>query len=193
MKKAGKIIALMILGLFVINFVSALEPVSWAQINGPGDFFKWVAGSVITSVSPVGYESGTGVLLGIIAMIMILVIMIDIFQLVLPFSDWVTYVLAAGFTIAGLTLGVVRTIAGWGLALGATITGAAGTLAIIMSAVMFLVAIIFLFFGGLALQKWLAGVRGRRLILQGEAQAYKTAAKLAAGKRVLAEAGKPLA
>jgi len=192
MKKGVKVLGLLLLGLFMINFVSALEPVSWAQINGPGDFFKWVAGSVITSVSPVGYESGTGVLLGIIAMIMILVIMIDIFQLVLPFSDWVTYVLAAGFTIAGLTLGVVRTIAGWGLALGATITGAAGTLAIIMSAVLFLVAIIFLFFGGQALQKWLGGVKGRRLILQGEAQAYKTAAKLAAGKRVLAEAGKSI-
>ena len=190
MKKGVKVLGLFLLGLFMINFVSALETVSWAQINGPGDFFKWVAGSVITSVSPVGYESGTGVLLGIIAMIMIMVIMIDIFQLVLPFSDWVTYVLAAGFTIAGLILGVVRTIAGWGLALGATITGTAGTLAIIMSAVLFAVAIVFLFFGGQALQKWLGGIRGRRLIMQGEAKAYKTAAEIARGKVVLREAGK---
>ena len=132
---------------------------------------------VISFVSPVGFDNQwTGIVIGMLATIMIFVIVLDVMQLALPFSKWVNYVLAVGFVIAAGLLGMVRTVAGYGLTFGAYITGAAGAIALVASAVMILVVIIVLFFGNQKMAKWMARARGNREIIDLEKDAYKKAA-----------------
>src|SRR3989344_4005395 len=139
--------------------VSAIE---WGKVTGFWTFLNWLT----NSTAPTGYEnSNAGVALGIIALVMIFVILLDVLQLVLPFSEWVSWVLAIGFTIAMMIIGLVRSIAGWGLTIAAIIVGGTGTFAIIMVSIIFLLAIIALFFGGEKIAGWLKMMKMRRKTL----------------------------
>ncbi len=155
MKKSGLLLTFFIASLLILNL--AIVSASWATD---------VKDAIVRYTVPDSWGGSQSqevmMIIGIIAMILIFVIMVDVFQLFLPFSDWVTYVLATGFTIVGLLLGIVREIAGWGLVLAAYITGGAGTFAIVMTAVIFLAGIIFLFFGWPWLQKQLLLIKIRR-------------------------------
>lgn len=148
------------------------SPITGTPFNSIQDF-------VISFVSPVGFENQwTGIVIGILATIMIFVIILDVMNLALPFSRWVNYVLAIGFVIAGGLLGMVRTVAGYGLVIGSYITGGAGAIALIVSAVLILVVIIVLFFGSQKMAKWVARARGNREIIDAEKAAYKKGANI---------------
>lgn len=188
--KKEKILALSILILFMVSLLAGVvSAIEWKDVSGAGDFFKWLQEKALSSISPIGFEeTAAGIAIGIIAMIMIFVIMLDVFQLVLPFSDWVSYILAIGFVIAGAILGMVRTVAGWGMLIGAYIAGGAGAFALVMTAIVFLFAIIFLFFGGQWIQKWIIKMKARRYGLELTKKQLKSAAQIRALKTLAKEA-----
>lgn len=131
-----------------------------------------------------------GIVVGILAFIVMFAIVLDIAQLALPFSSWVNWILALSFVIVAGIMGLVRTVASWALGAGAIIVGGAGFIAIVMSAVILLAVVIFLFFGGEWLQKKLQKIRGNRDILNAKRKGDKKAAEIVEGFEVGRQVGR---
>ncbi len=148
--------------------------------------FDYVQCYVTSFVSPIGFEDQwTGLVIGILAIIVLFVIILDIAQLALPFSNWVNWIIAIAFVIVAGLLGLIRTINGWALTFGSYLVGGAGALAIIMSAVLLVIVIIALFFGGEKLRNWIVNVKGKRTIMEAKAKGYKAAEDVVAASTYL--------
>ena len=74
----------------------------------------------------------------IITLAIMFAIILDILLLVSLFSGWVCYIIAAGMSIIGSLIGVIRIISTWFITIGATVGIAAGFLEIIVSIVIFI-------------------------------------------------------
>jgi hypothetical protein len=130
----------------------------------------------------------TAIILGILALILIFVILLDVADLVLPFGAWTNRIIVAALTIAGLAMGVVKSIAGWGLALGALITGAAGVFAIVVSSLLLAAGVIALIWGGNKLTQFATRAKGNRKVMEAAAKAYDVGAKIR-GERMAEKIG----
>lgn len=147
--------------------------------------------NALSFVSPIGFENQwTGIVIGILATIMLFAIIIDVAELALPFSPWVNWVIAIGLVITAGLLGLIRSIAGWGLTLGSYLVGGAGTLAILASAFFIAIAIIALFFGGAKLRRFAMRARFNRELTNKETKALGAAGDIQALKTLAKEVNK---
>lgn len=136
------------------------------------DSWKWFS----EKITPVGaaagaFTQGTAQVLGILAIVFMFVVFLDLSLLVLPFGKTTSWIIAVLFTIGVLVVDLIRTVAGWGLAIGSFIAGGAGVFAIIMSAVVMLAAVIALFFGGDWILNWFKKMKTNREGMEGIYQA----------------------
>ncbi|MGV8151713.1 MAG: hypothetical protein ACP5OG_01405 [Candidatus Nanoarchaeia archaeon] len=179
------IFTLMVISSLVVN-VSAID-CNDSTLSGWEKFTC----TTLSFVSPIGFDNQwTGIVMGILATIVIFAIVLDVATIGLPFSMWVNYVISIAFVIAAAMLGLIRSIAGWALTLGAMLVGTAGALAMVASAVIIVLVIITLFWGNQKLAKFAVRARGNRAMLEKEADAYKKAANITQGGVILDQFGK---
>jgi hypothetical protein len=187
MKKAGKILGLFVLGIIMISLMaeSVLALPTWSDV---GNFF-------VGMLAPeVGIASGpVAVLIGLIGAILILMIIGDILNLVSPLSNYVNWSIAVGVTIIMLVVGWVRTFIAVIMSFVAGLFGVGGTIVLGATAVLFIFAILFLYFGIMPwVQHWIVNMKARKEELKGTEAALSEATKIRKGKIILTEAGKPV-
>ncbi len=126
-------------------------------------------------------EQWPSIIMGLLASAIIFGMLFDISDLVLPFSKWVNYLIAIGFVVGCIILGVVRMIVAWGMNIGSMIAGGAGALAIIWSSVLLVLALVAIFFGGEKLRKFVGKAKQNRRLFDEEMKAHTGAARVAEG------------
>lgn len=160
----------------ILAFVIVMPIVSAAWQD---DLKNWLSTYIApaTTISVIGFSStAIGIMMGLLALIMIFAILYDIMGF-LPFSKPVQWILTIGFMIGMAILGVVRSIAGWGLTIGSYLVGGAGALSIIASAVIFILVLLAIFIGGNKLIQLATRSRGNRELMDAEVRGYKKAAE----------------
>lgn len=172
-----KVLTFSFLALFALISLSGFASANW--------WTETFQPFILSVVSPVGFDDNPiGVVVGILAAIVIFVILLDVAQLALPFSNWVNWVLAGVFVVVAGLLGFIRSVAGWALVLSATVAGTAGVLAMVISSVLLLLVIVFMFIGGNWIKKYIQHVKGGRQLLKAEQRGDTEAAKIAQGFRI---------
>jgi hypothetical protein len=129
------------------------------------------------------------IFIAIFGSIVLVLIIADILMLVSPWSDYINWVIAGGIFVVLVLTGALRNLVGVVFILAGTIFGVGSGLALIMTAIMFFAAIIFIFFGNLKIQKWLVDVKGRKGILHAQKKAHKAAEDVVAGATVMGDVG----
>jgi hypothetical protein len=168
----------------VLPFVAAQE----SKINVPDNAFTRFLDSFF---APAGFEQTIGGwIIGLIAALIVFVIMLDVFQLVLPFSDWVNWVIASGFGITAIVLGVTKYMAGYTLSVGSAIFGGAVGASLIIIGVLGLLALISLFFGGNKVVNALKKIKVRRKNQRKELDAIEAAGDIHAVEKETEEISK---
>ncbi|MFA7707747.1 MAG: hypothetical protein WCX73_02250 [Candidatus Pacearchaeota archaeon] len=181
------ILPIFILTLLAINLTLVLA----GPISSTGDFIDSTFYKTIEEwVVPSGMEGASGMIVGIITLLILFAIMYDIIMLVAPFSSTVNIIIAIGLGILMILFQWNLTVCAWVISVGASVFGWAAGAAALLTIVMAIAALFFIFFGGIKVQEWITGVRGRRRILEAEDRAYKSAASIVKGTRVLKEVGK---
>lgn len=176
----------LILPLFILTVLA----VNLVMISAADGFWGGASDWLESTILPEGIEQGGGsILVAIIGLILIFVIIGDLLSLISPLSDWVNWVIGAGVTIILVTMGTARILIGLGMTLVTTIFGIAGMGALIGTAVLFLLLVVFIFFGGIKLQKILTQAKGRSSIMRAQKKAYDQAAKMKAGETKLRAIG----
>lgn len=196
-KEMNRIFVLVVLVMFVfslgVGFVGAQDevdnfgPISDLNLKNiqESEFYQTIKPWVV----PSGMEGISAIIIGVIALVILFAIIVDIVMLVAPFSNIVKWMIAIGLGIIMILFKWNVTFAGWVIGIGAVLFGFAGTAAMVLTIILGILAIFFIFFGGLWIQKWITGVQGRRQILEATRAAYKEGAKIKKGKEVLKLSG----
>ncbi len=134
-------------------------------------------------------NSALWIFVAVFGSLVLVLITADILMLVSPWSDYINWIIAGGIFVVLTLTGLLRNLVGGVFVFAGIVFGAGSALALIMTAVMFFAAIIFIFFGGVKMQKWLVDVKGRKGILKAEKKAHKAAEGVVAGATVLRDVG----
>ena len=153
-KKLGVYSILLVLVVtFVSSFVLAQE--SWLTDS---KFYDVISSYLI----PGGMEGLSGLVIGIVTIVILFAIFLDVLTLIAPFSKGVIWIMAIGFGLIAVLFKLNVTVAGWIFAIGATIFAWAGALAGVLTIVLGIIILAAIFFGGQWIMKWAANVRLRR-------------------------------
>jgi len=194
------LLAILILQIVIISAADATNVQTQAQtvvqnVQQSFDFFKssfytnlirpyFVSQDIVDTI---GSETGA-LIIGLIALLIVFAIMTDIILLVSPFSETVNWIMGIGLGIVMIIMKLNIWFASWVVLVGAVAFGWAGTLSLLLTIILAICALWFIFRGGMGLQKWLISVRARRRGLELTKTAMNSAADIGALRRLARQA-----
>lgn len=184
--KKALILPLFILTILVINLVM-VSAAGFTDTFVNSAFFKAIAPYFI----PAGMEGVSGLIIGVIALVILFTIFLDIFSLLPMFSKTTNIIIATGLAIIMIVMKWNVTAAGWIFAVGASLFGFAGTFAVFATIIFAIILLIALFIGGSfldSLTKRFKKIRDNRNAMEAVSEGREAGADAAA----IAEAGRTL-
>lgn len=140
---------------------------------------------------PEGMGDNFGALIiGIITLAILLSIMVDILLLVSPFSNVTNWIIGVGIGLLMILSGANVTVGAWVFLVGSAIFGFAGIAAGLLTIVMSILALVFIFFGGQWIRKWIITTRARRRELDLTKKALNSAAEIKSFRKLAEESMK---
>ncbi len=197
-----KLFLLTIIGVFTFLFamqIVAAQPAA-ADTTGPETVDKTIDFLLRINLLPDTLDTFVGegnsakllwIFLSIFGLLITFLIAADLLMLVSPWSDYINWLIAGGVMIVFVISDVYRQVLAWSYLSMALIIGGGGILALLLTGVLFIAAIYFLFFGyGEWFAGFVEGVRARKKMLRSHKKATEGISEVVEGTRVLRAAGK---
>jgi len=188
MKYNNKRFAIILVGVFVLVFAMQFVTAQGSSPDFVGDVRELLEKWGILPTDVVGNDV-LWIFVGIFGSLVLVLIMADLLMAISPWSDYINWVLAVGVFIVLALVGAIRGAVAGVFSFAGVLFGAGSALALIMTAVVFFAAVIFVFVGGSKIQGWIANVKNRKQILRAQKKGVKSAESTVKGKTVLDAVG----
>ena len=182
MKYNSKRIAFVFVGIFVLMF--SIQFVAAQEDSFIGDTRELLEKWGILPDDIVGNDI-LWIFVGVFGSLVLVLITADLLMMISPWSDYINWVIAIGIFIVLTLVGVIRNLVAYVFSFAGVLFGAGSALALVMTAILFIFAVIFIFFGGNWIRAWIIRTKRNKWVLTAKKKGAKRGARITEGAETL--------